>query len=72
MTIYPNPVENILTIETKQKSEIEISNIQGQTIKRLKINDGKINLDISDFSSGVYIIQAQLDNSIITKKFIKE
>ena len=69
--LIPFTSNNIL-IETSQKSEIEITNIEGQIIKRLKIKDNKTDIDISAFSSGVYIIQAKTNNGIITKKFIKE
>jgi hypothetical protein len=80
--IYPNPATNELYIEAPLKSEIEISNIEGQIIKRLKIKDNKTDIDhvgwssyvvdISDFANGVYIIRVQTDSGIITKKFIKE
>ncbi len=70
--IYPNPVTNNITIETKQKPEIEILNIEGQIIKRLKIKDNKTDIDISDFASGVYIIKVQTEKGIMTGKFIKE
>jgi hypothetical protein len=72
MSIYPNPTNDYLSISTSTKSEIEISNIEGQIIKRLKIKDNKTDIDISDFSSGVYIIRVQTDRGIMTKKFIKE
>jgi len=70
--IYPNPVTNNITIETSEKSTIEILNIPGQTIKKFKIKDNIIDIDISDFASGVYIIRAQTEKGITTKKFIKE
>jgi large repetitive protein len=70
--ISSNPLSNNLTIETQCQTEIEILNLQGQILKRLKITDNKKNIDISDFASGVYIIRAQTDKSITIKKFIKE
>jgi hypothetical protein len=70
--ITPNPASNYLTIEINQKSEIEISNIEGQIIKRIKIKDNKTDIDISDFSSGVYIVRVQTDRGITTEKFVKE
>jgi len=71
-SISPNPATNNITIETKQKSELEITNINGQIIEKMKIKDNKTDIDISDFASGVYIIRAQTDSGITTKKFIKE
>jgi hypothetical protein len=70
--IYPNPAEEYVTIETPEIALIEISNIEGQIITRLNINDNKAVIDISDFSSGVYIIRAQTNSGVTTKEFIKE
>jgi hypothetical protein len=72
ISIFPNPVNDNITIITNVNSIIEFLNIQGQIIKRIKLNDTKTNIDISDFSSGVYIIRAQTDSGITTEKFIKE
>jgi len=69
---YPNPASDNLTIEVAQRTEIEISNIEGQIIQRLKTIDNKTDIDISDFTNGVYIIRAQTGRGIMTKKFIKE
>jgi photosystem II stability/assembly factor-like uncharacterized protein len=70
--VYPNPATNNIKIIIPEKAIIEIQNLEGQIIKRLKITDNKTNIDISDFASGVYIIRAQTDNGMTTKKFIKE
>jgi len=70
--VYPNPAVDNLIIEALQKATIEISNIEGQIIKRLKTKDIKTDIDISDFASGVYIIRAMTDSGITTRKFIKE
>jgi len=72
ISLFPNPATDNIIIEILHKSEIEISNIEGQTIKRLKTKDNKKDIDISDFVSGVYIIRAQTDSGITTRKFIKE
>ena len=72
ISIYPDPASDNITIVIPQKATIEISNIQGQIIKSLKTKDNKTDIDISAFANGVYIIRAQTDSGITTKKFIKE
>ena len=67
----PIPHQKI-SIDFKLKSDIDILNIEGQIIKRFKIKDKKTDIDISDFSSGVYIIRAKTDKGIVTKRFLKE
>jgi parallel beta-helix repeat protein len=71
MSIYPNPATNSLTIEIVQKSEIEILNINGQTIETIYNNDTKTTIDLGNLSSGVYIIKVKTDKGTAIKKFIK-
>jgi len=67
--IYPNPVRNILNIETEDHfQKAEIYNFNGQLIKTSRHQ--KIN--VSDLPKGNYIIKAETDNSSMTEKFIKE
>jgi photosystem II stability/assembly factor-like uncharacterized protein len=70
--IYPNPTRTNLTIEFPQKSEIEISNINGQVIKTIHSDSTKTMIDISDLSGGVYIVRLKTDREIITNKILKE
>jgi hypothetical protein len=70
--IFPNPTTNSLTIQSPQKSTIEILNIQGQMIKTIYNSDLQTTIDVSDFPIGVYIIKAKTEMGIAVKKFIKE
>ena len=67
--IIPNPAKDHITIEISEKSDLEISNIHGQIIKRIESLTGNADIDISGFASGVYIIRALTNKGIITKKF---
>jgi hypothetical protein len=71
LEIYPNPANDKLTIETTQKSEIEILNIQGQLIKSITSN-GKTTIDISELAPGMYFVKVKTENGIAVKKFVKE
>lgn len=70
--IFPNPANTSLTIESQQKSVIEIFNIEGQIIKAFNNADKETIIDISNLSSGVYIIKAKTDRGVAIKKFIKQ
>jgi hypothetical protein len=72
ISFFPNPANSKLSIVISEQTEIEISNIEGQIIKRLKPDDNRTDIDISDFSSGVYVIRALTNTGITTKLFIKE
>lgn len=72
INVFPNPVSDNLTIETSAKSSIEILNIEGQIIKTTNTAVKQTSIDVSNLSSGVYIIKAKTDRGFAVKKLIKE
>ncbi|MDT8412137.1 MAG: FISUMP domain-containing protein [Vicingaceae bacterium] len=71
--VYPNPTTKILVVEGfKKENTIEIINLQGQIVKTEFVKDSKIIIDISDLSTGVYVIKIKSDSEIIMKKLIKQ
>lgn len=72
VSIFPNPANKNLTIEAKQKSEIEIFNLQGQIIERLNTTENQTIIDVSDLPAGMYFIKTTTVKGIATMKFIKE
>ena len=77
MSIFPNPAQNVLTIETNSAPEAEmevvIRNILGMEAYRGTIPaNGNRQLDISAFPAGVYAIEFINRKEIIRSKFIKQ
>ncbi len=73
--IYPNPVNNKLTLSTdgNKSGTVSIINAQGSTIKSFVIDKPETTIDVSALGKGIYFIKMQTDeNEIITRKFIKE
>ena len=70
--IYPNPVEDILNIESSSRQyHITIFNTQGQVVVSRKNNQGNYQLDLSALSAGVYyiLIRSDGDGFAIDKLF---
>ncbi len=71
ISIYPNPVKgNILNVEVSGLDvfEYKIVNIQGRTVAT-GISEGKV--DVSKLEGGMYFIEINDGEEILTKKFIK-
>jgi hypothetical protein len=70
VTIYPNPVVDILHINTSYQFDgIYITNIFGQTVYKNKSNTTQIN--VSNFAPGIYILKTIDKNYLeIRQKFI--
>jgi trimeric autotransporter adhesin len=80
-TIYPNPTSNQITIEFEltetNNTSIEIKNVLGQTVKTITNKafvkgSNKIEIDVSEFTNGIYFIQLQNGNGVVNGKFVKE
>ena len=72
VSIYPNPVKSVLNFNgAKDISRVEVYNVAGQKIKSVeKLSDQKI--ELSNLTSGTYIIRANVDGVVKSFKFIKE
>ncbi|MFC6269778.1 T9SS type A sorting domain-containing protein [Frigoriflavimonas asaccharolytica] len=71
-SIYPNPAKENITVQSQQKiSKIRIYNIAGSLIKNFSFgNDYKVNINVSDLTTGVYIVKINEENTGI--KLIKK
>jgi hypothetical protein len=71
--VFPNPSNSKVTIATGQEIEennIEVFNILGQEIqfKTTKINDKKLELDLTGNIPGVYFIRMTIGENIVSRK----
>ena len=66
--IYPNPANDVLTIEASNNSEVIIYNLSGKVMKKAVLKTSKNQISISDLPSGFYLLR--LENK--TYRLIKE
>lgn len=72
LEIYPNPVENHLTIKgLLHPAEYSITNAIGQSLLSGKINEKQTKIDIQTLSPGMYWISLSSGTQIQHLKFIK-
>ena len=72
--VFPNPIENQLTItsKTQSSSKISIYSLSGQKLMDGIRNTGlETKVNISSLNAGAYIIEIKNSNSIAYKKIIK-
>jgi len=71
--IYPNPSNNVFNIDFNSfnEFEFEVFDITGKTIiNKNKISSSAYQLDMSNFSLGMYFINLTVNNKTATKKLI--
>ena len=70
--MYPNPVTDILNIESKNglnASEIKITDMTGKVVK---VQKDVTSINVSDLSAGTYLIDITTNEGKATSKFIKK
>lgn len=62
ITVYPNPSTGVFNIVSQQDLVVEVYDLVGKLVLNQKIAVGTDRFDISNFSSGVYLLKV-IDNS---------
>ncbi len=71
--IYPNPTNNVLNITTPNRNyTIKLFNLQGQIVQKIKFVTGSKTLDLSNLSTGIYILKLTSQKTSKTFKVIKK
>jgi hypothetical protein len=72
---YPNPAENKMTIQcsnTAEVSEVEITNVQGLTIRSGGRELLNTPITCEGFEAGVYLVRIKSGVQVLTGKFVKK
>jgi hypothetical protein len=79
VNIYPNPVENSFSLSYNLSSssdvDVEIRDVTGKIVYTLSENEVKqgnhvIEMDASEFNSGVYFVVVKSDKNVTQRKFV--
>ena len=63
LKIYPNPASSLITIETEGMQSVNIYNALGQLVKSVSTEGvSEVRLDVSEWVSGVYLVEGVGDN----------
>ncbi|PSR52757.1 hypothetical protein AHMF7605_04085 [Adhaeribacter arboris] len=70
--VYPNPTYDYLHLETgnKKVQSLKLYNLQGRNFPIEKNQADKVY--VGNLPSGIYLLVTEMDNKIITRKFIKK
>lgn len=75
LTLYPNPVSEILNIQMKNDEtiiEVKLIDSTGKTVSQKTIANKQAEFNVKGLSPGFYLAQVRTSKGIITKKFIKK
>ena len=69
---YPNPANDILNVElnSNENAVISIVNLIGQTVKVINTNNTFNTIQISDLTSGMYMLKVEQAGKTYTSKVV--
>lgn len=71
--MYPNPVQNTLTIEANSEIQrVSVYNVLGQEVMQSNPKSNAVTLQTNDLQKGVYMVTTEIDGNVSTSKVIKE
>jgi hypothetical protein len=68
VSVYPNPANNVVTVENAENAQITIVNMVGQVVASQVANSNRESINISDLSNGTYVIRIENGNEVSTQK----
>ncbi len=74
LTAFPNPTTTILNIKSESKlKKIHIYNLLGQKVGAFGANNKKqMEIDVSSFKKGVYLLKIETGDGVVSRKFVVE
>jgi hypothetical protein len=73
INIYPNPCSGMATVQCAQikNGDIKIFDLTGSLIYAGRM-DGRVDLDLTGLSRGIYLVQVRNDNQVMNQRLVKE
>ena len=68
--LYPNPAEDFVTIHTKSNTSFKLLSIDGKVVISGVIEEPKYILDLQNIHSGIYFLQLEMEEKLISKKIV--
>ena len=75
--VYPNPTTQFITLDYTKSAEfvgfdVEILNVMGKNIKKVKVNSPSTSIDIRDFPNGLYLIKVCINDKTEVHQILKQ
>lgn len=70
ISVYPNPVYNILNLELSRNSEIEIYNSNGGLVLNSHSDENITKIDVSLLPGGIYLVKINSEDGVYMQKIL--
>lgn len=71
VSVYPNPVENLLHIRSQATiTDLQLTDLSGRVVFHSQPENGAVDLQVSSYHPGIYLLTAQTINGTIHQKVV--
>lgn len=70
INVYPNPVKDQLVIENARHASIALMDIRGAILYQTEVNDQHLNIDMANYSRGIYFLRIEFSDKIKMVKLV--
>ena len=73
VVLSPNPVSDLLTLKISlgEIHNVKLYSLNGKLVKTYTFNQSNVEVDLSAFENGLYLLQIQTNTNLLHKKIIK-
>jgi len=72
LSLLPNPTNGLLEINSLQLGNLEIYDVQGHIIRKLKVDSSNQQINVQDLNSGTYLYRFSTERGVRYGKFIRQ
>ena len=72
--LFPNPVNEVLRISLNEElnlQSVDVMDLTGRMIRNIPLQEGQTEVELSDLTTGAYIIRLEAEEGTLTKKILK-
>jgi hypothetical protein len=72
LNLYPNPANNVFVVEAKEmgNAAVVVTDMQGKVVFNGNMNAGALNMNVADWSEGVYMVSVNGNNKNLNSKIV--
>lgn len=70
VALYPNPARHHVTIASEHIGSVQLINLMGQSVMRLRVDAPSVTIPIQNLPKGVYFVRVETGKAVSTEKLV--
>ncbi len=72
--VYPLPAEDFIIVKNHSSSEafVELITLEGRRLQTINTTENTVRIDLTDYSSGIYILKIKINEELHIQKIVKK